>query len=57
MLARWRRVFLYPLLLKVRKNDPELKPTVWDAAEALKATMHRISEAAIESDKEVDDEF
>lgn len=57
MLARWRRVFLYPLLLKVRKNDPKFKPTVWDAAEALKATMHRISEAAIESDKEVDDEF
>ena len=57
VLARWRRVFLYPLLLKVRKNEPKAKLTVREAAERLKEITYRISEAAKESNKEVDDEF
>ena len=57
VLARWRRVFLYPLLLKVRKNEPQVKLTVREAAERLKEITYRISEAGKESNKEVDDEF
>ena len=57
VLARWRRVFLYPLLLKVRKNEPQVKLTVREAAERLKEITDRISEAGKESNKEVDDEF
>lgn len=57
VLARWRRVFLYPLLLKVRKNEPQVKLTVREAAERLKEITYRVSEAAKESNKEVDDEF
>lgn len=57
MLARWRRVFLYPLFLKIRNNEPEAKKDVKSLAEDLKAMMSRMSNAAAESNKEVDDDF
>ena len=57
LLARWRRVFLYPLLLKIRNNEPETKKDVKSLAEDLKAMMSRMSNAAAESNKEVDDDF
>ena len=57
VLSRWRRVFLYPLLLKVRKNEPEVKKDLHTLAEELKATFARMNNAAGDSEREVDDEF
>ena len=50
VLSRWRRVFLYPLLLKVRKNEPEVKKDLHTLAEELKATFARMNNAAGESE-------
>ena len=57
MLARWRRVFLYPLLLKIRNNEPEIKKDLKAITEDIKAMMSRMSNAAAESNNEVDDDF
>lgn len=57
MLARWRRVFLYPLLLKIRNNEPEIKKDLKAIAEDIKAMMSRMSNAAADSNNEVDDDF
>ena len=57
VLSRWRRVFLYPLLLKVRKNEPEVKKDLHTLAEELKATFARMNNAAGDSEREVDDDF
>ena len=57
VLARWRRVFLYPFLLKVRKNEPEVKKDNIAIAEEIKAMMSRMHNAAVKSGLEVDDEF
>lgn len=57
VLSRWRRVFLYPLLLKVRKNEPEVKKDLHSIAEELKATLARMNNAAGDSMREMDDDF
>lgn len=57
VLARWRRVFLYPLLLKVRKNEPKAKKDTLTLAEDLKAAMSRMNNAAGKTNLEVDDDF
>ena len=57
MLARWRRVFLYPLLLKVRKNEPEKQKDIRSLIEEIKSSVARMNNAAGEAEQEIDDEF
>lgn len=57
VLARWRRVFLYPLLLKVRKNEPEKQKDIRSLIEEIKSSVARMNNAAGEAEKEIDDEF
>jgi len=57
VLARWRRVFLYPLLLKVRKNEPEVKEDIRSIIEDIKSSVARMNNAAGEANQEVDDDF
>ena len=62
ILARWRRIFLYPLLLKIVNDGdkPKMlsqKEQLEQAAQRLSATLARMSEAAQRSNLEVDDEF
>jgi len=57
VLARWRRVFLYPLLLKVYKNEPEPVKDIHSLAEDIKSIMARMNDAAQKSNLEVDDDF
>ena len=53
VLARWRRVFLYPLFLKVLKNEPEKQE---DLVESIVSRMERLSQG-ISMKREYDDEF
>jgi hypothetical protein len=55
-LARWRRVFLYPLFLKVIKNEPEKKQTTQDIVDGIISGMKRLNDGASMS-REYDDEF
>ena len=57
ILARWRRVFLYPLLLIVRKNEPEVKEDIRSIIEDIKSSVARMNNAAGEANQEVDDDF
>ena len=57
VLARWRRVFLYPLLLIVRKNEPEVKEDIRSIIEDIKSSVARMNNAAGEANQEVDDDF
>jgi hypothetical protein len=57
VLARWRRVFLYPLLLKVRKNEPEKQKDIRSLIEEIKSSVARMNNAAGEAEQEIDDEF
>ena len=53
VLARWRRVFLYPLFLRVLKNEPEKKV---DLVESIVSSMERLNQGA-SMKREYDDEF
>lgn len=55
-LARWRRVFLYPLFLKVIKNEPEKKQTTQDIVDGIISGMKRLNEGT-SMFREYDDEF
>lgn len=57
VLARWRRVFLYPLLLTVRKNEPEKQKDIRSLIEEIKSSVARMNNAAGEAEQEIDDEF
>ena len=56
ILARWRRVFLYPLFLKVIKNEPEKEQTTQDIVEGIISGMRRLNDGA-SMNREYDDEF
>lgn len=57
VLARWRRVFLYPQLLTVRKNEPEKQKDIRSLIEEIKSSVARMNNAAGEAEQEIDDEF
>lgn len=57
VLARWRRVFLYPLLLKVHRNEPEVKKDFRELVEEFTTMVARMNNAAGKSQEEVDDDF
>jgi hypothetical protein len=62
VLARWRRVFLYPLLLKIVNHEnvtKELSMTdsLNESCDQLMRAMRRVNEAVEKSHLEVDDEF
>jgi hypothetical protein len=48
---------LYPLLLKVRKNEPEVKEDIRSIIEDIKSSVARMNNAAGEANQEVDDDF
>lgn len=57
VLARWRRVFLYPLLLKVSKNEPEPIKDLNAITKDIISIMARKNDAAQRTNLEVDDDF
>ncbi len=48
---------MYPLLLKVRKNEPEKQKDIRSLIEEIKSSVARMNNAAGEAEKEIDDEF
>ena len=56
VLARWRRVFLYPLFLKVLKNEPEKEETTQDILDGIISGMKRLNDGA-SMNREYDDNF
>ena len=56
VLARWRRVFLYPLFLKVIKNEPEKEQTTQDIVDGIISGMKRLNDGA-STNREYDDDF
>ena len=56
ILARWRRVFLYPLFLKVIKNEPEKVQTTQDIVDGIISGMKRLNDGA-SMNREYDDDF
>lgn len=57
VLARWRRVFLYPLLLKVSKNEPEPIKDINAITKDIISIMARKNDAAQRTNLEVDDDL
>ena len=57
VLARWRRVFLYPLLLKVNKNEPEPVMDLDALTKSIISIMKRKNDAVQRTDLEVDDDL
>lgn len=53
VLARWRRVFLYPLFLKVLKNEPEKQE---DLVKSIVSNMERLNQGT-SMKREYDDDF
>ena len=56
ILARWRRVFLYPLFLKVIKDEPEKEETTQDIVDGIISGMKRLNDGA-SMNREYDDNF
>lgn len=56
VLARWRRIFLYPLLLKISKNEP-IKQKSGDVFKSVMENITRLNDAVVKSQEEVDDDF
>jgi hypothetical protein len=56
VLARWRRIFLYPLLSKISKNEP-IKQKSGDVFKSIMENITRLNDATVKSQEEVDDDF
>lgn len=58
VLARWRRIFLYPLLLKISKNELiKRKPTLDELCKSIVEEAVRSNEALQRDKRELDDDF
>ena len=58
VLARWRRIFLYPLLLKISKNEIiKQKPTLDNLCKSIVEEAVRSNEALQKNKQELDDDF
>ena len=57
VLARWRRIFLYPLIFLISKNELIKKPTRDDLWKSIVEEAVRSNEALQRDKRELDDDF